>query len=350
MTGDRGRAARGLAVLAVGLVAACGLRLMASAPIDGGIAFGWPSETVVRLRLTAIAAGVSVGAALAVAGVMLQALLRNPLASPFVLGVSAGASLGVAVVLAVALTGAGAGAGLVASVVRAAGAGGHAVPAAVGAGLALATVAALGRGRAGTWMDPLAVLLAGVVVSAVCGSLVLALEHVAPGGLRQGMLAWMTGTIDDLLPGATLRTVAIAAGLGTLAGTVLAPSLDVLALGEDEARSVGASVGGVRTGLFIASGLLTAAAVAAAGPIAFVGLIAPHAARGLVGAGHRLLVPAAALAGAALLVAADAASQLLRIEGGRLPVGVFTALVGGPLFLMLLRRVRESSAGAGGGA
>ena len=343
--GSHPHAVRGTLLLAAGLLLAIAARLTLAIPIDGGIELAWPGGVVGELRVRAVAAAAGVGASLAVSGVLLQALLRNPLASPFVLGVSAGASLGVAVALTVAGSAGLASTAIGAWIAGGGGAGmGHVGPAMLGAVAALAVVAGLGRGGGRRWIDPLAVLLAGVVVSAVCGSLVLALEHVSTTGLRRGMLAWLTGSIDDLLPPGLLVTVLACGGLGTLAASRMGASLDVLSLGEDEARSVGAPVHTVRVLLFGLAGALTAVAVAVAGPIAFVGLIAPHAARGLVGAGHRVLVPAAALAGAGLLVAADAAVQLVRIGGGRLPVGVFTAMIGGPLFLVILRRMR------GGGA
>ncbi len=337
------RPAAGLLLLGAALLVAVAARLTVSVPIGGGIEVSWPDATIRGLRLTAVGAALGVGASLAIAGVLLQALLRNPLASPFVLGVSAGASLGVALSLA-AVVGGGLGGTVLGRLLGGDGgaAGGQVVPAMIGAAAALAVVAGLGRGGRG-WIDPLSVLLAGVVVSAVCGSLVLALEHAFPTGLRRGMLAWLTGTIDDLLPPGLLRAVLAAALVGGGLAAWTGPALDVLSLGEDEARSVGAPVDAVRLGLFGLAGVLTATAVAVAGPIAFVGLIAPHAARGLVGARHRVLVPAAALAGGALLVGADAAVQLVRVGGGRLPVGVFTALIGGPLFLVLLRRVRGAT-------
>ncbi len=348
MTARGPHAVRGTVLLAAGLLLAIVARLTVSTPIGGGLEIAWPGGVVGELRLRAVAAAAGVGASLAVSGVLLQALLRNPLASPFVLGVSAGASLGVAVALAVGGSAGLAGTVLGGWITGGGGAGlGHVVPAMLGAVAALGVVAGLGRGggRGGRrWIDPLAVLLAGVVVSAVCGSLVLALEHVSTAGLRRGMLAWLTGSIDDLLPPGLLATVLACGVLGTLAASRMGASLDVLSLGEDEARSVGASVHAVRLSLFGLAGGLTAVSVAVAGPIAFVGLIAPHAARGLIGAGHRTLVPAAALAGAGLLVAADAAVQLVRIGGGRLPVGVFTAMIGGPLFLVILRRMRGGEA------
>jgi iron complex transport system permease protein len=332
----------------VGLAGLLGIAVLARltlyVPIGGGLELAWPGEAVRPLRLTAAATAAGVGAALAVSGVLLQALLRNPLASPFVLGVSAGASLGVALSLALVVGGGIAGPTVAAWFGGGGATTGHIIPAMIGAMLALAVVAGLGRRGGRGWIDPLAVLLAGVVVSAVCGSLVLALEHVVRTGLREGMLAWLTGTIDDMLPRGLLAVTLAATGLGTATAIALGPSLDVLSLGEDEARSVGASVHTVRIAMFGLAGGLTAVAVAVAGPIAFVGLIAPHAARGIVGARHRILVPAAALAGAGLLVAADAAVQLVRIGGGRLPVGVFTALIGGPLFLVLLRRMRGGDA------
>lgn len=349
-------------MLLAALAGAVVVRLTVARPLGGGWSVGWPADGIDELRLTSVAAAASIGAGLAVSGVLLQALLRNPLASPFILGVSSGAALGVAVALSVVLSlgglaaGAAAGAapgsesagadGGLAMLVRGLAAGGHVGPAFVGAGLALGTVLLLGRvaGSPGSgWIDPLSTLLAGVVISSVCGALVLAMEHVSPGGLRQGMLAWLTGSIDELMPDRRLALCAGAAVTGAVAGWLMSGSLDALSLGEDEARSVGVAVGPVRVSLLVVASGCTAVAVAVAGPIAFVGLIAPHAARGLVGARHAWLVPAAAIAGAALLVGADATAQLLRLGGGRLPVGVFTALVGGPAFLILLRRVGRAT-------
>lgn len=333
-------AGAGIALLGTLLLAAIACRLLVYRGLDGTLALGWPPDVeLASLRAGAVLTGAVVGVLLALAGVMLQALLRNPLASPFVLGVSSGAALGV-MTASWAAWRFGATWAL---------AGGEALPATLGALAALAIVFLLGRqrGRPGGGLDPVTLLLVGVVVAAIGGSLSTWLQFQVPTGLRADFLAWITGTVRER-PSAPLLATAGALGLLALAAVAwTAPTLDALALGEDEARSVGVPVARVRSGLLVASGVVTAAAVALAGPIGFVGLVAPHLARTLVGPRHRGLAVAAALAGAAMLVGADAVAQVARPGGGRLPVGVFTALCGGPIFIWMLR---SSGARTGGGA
>ena len=164
------------------------------------------------------------------------------------------------------------------------------------------------------------------------------LQHLVPLDVRGRFLTWMMGTLPELASSGQL----VLSGLVIVAGFVVAwlmhAGLDLSLLGDDEARSLGVRIERVRLILLIIAGVLTATTVALAGPIGFVGLIAPHVARRLVGAHHAWLLPAAALSGAVLIIAADSARQLIDLGTGRLPIGVLTILVGGPMFLWLLRR------------
>lgn len=285
----------------------------------------WPGEEVVwELRLLGAACAVTVGAALGVAGVLLQSLVRNPLASPDLLGLSAGASL--AVVLSEPA---------VSGVWRAG-------PATVGAGAALGVVFALSRGRAG--LDRTGVVLTGVVVAVTCGAATALVRHLRPG-ITIGADRALVGAISD---DATWVQVGAAGGvtvLGVLVALLLARGLDAAALSDDEAASVGVAVGRLRVVTFVLSGVLSAAAVVLAGPVGFVGLIAPHAVRLLAGPGHRVLLPGALLAGAGFVCAADALTRVLATGSGRLPLGVVTALLGGPVFLWLLNRTLRRGPG-----
>ena len=311
---------------------ACGALLLAAAAarlLVGSSAFGWPGGVILALRAERLGVGCAVGVALAVSGLALQALLRNPLAEPYLLGLSTGAAAGM--VGASVLAGGAVGAGL---------AGG--LGAAAGAGLAVAVVFTLGR-RGGV-LDPLGVLLVGVVVSTIGGAGVLLLGHLGGPGVRDPLARWMLGTL-----GARAGSwPVLAAGVGGLAGLVafarLGPAVDLGTLDPDEAASMGVAVGRLRAAEFGLAGLLAAAAVAAAGPIAFVGLIAPHFGRLLVGPRHRPLAVASALLGAALLVGADALGAAVALGSERagrpvgvVPVGVWTALLGGVVFLAAVR-------------
>jgi iron complex transport system permease protein len=187
-------------------------------------------------------------------------------------------------------------------------------------------------------VDPLALVLAGVIVGSIFSAGSAALQSLVPAGLRGDFVLWMMGRVPEAPPQRLLLVVSALAVTGAGLGIALGRSLDAACLSDDEARSVGVPLGWLRVTLFLAAGILTAATVSLTGPIAFVGLVAPHAARLLVGPRHATLALGSALAGAALLLAADSARQLLEIGGGRLPVGVLTAVIGGPVFLLLLRR------------
>ena len=274
-------------------------------------------DVVLDLRLPRALAAFAVGGLLAVAGAMLQVLLRNPLADPYVLGVSGGAS--VFALLAIM-------AGLPAMGVDTA--------AALGAFAACLLVFAIAQG-AGGW-TPTRLLLTGIVVAAGAGSVVSVLLALSDDTGLRGMVFWLLGDLSRTRRWAWLVALLIVAAVG---GAALGRHLNVLARGVTQAASVGMDVRRFQVLLFFASSVLTGAAVSAAGAIGFVGLITPHVARLALGSDNRLVLPASALLGGILLMAADLASRVL-IAPRQLPVGALTALVGVPLFLALMSRQR----------
>src|SRR5205085_2791747 len=148
------------------------------------------------------------------------------------------------------------------------------------------------------------------------------------------------GSLSEETSSGVLGLVAAGVGLGLIAGAALGPAMDVAALGDDEARSSGLGLARLRIGLFMLAGALTAGSVVLAGPVGFVGLVCPHIVRLSAGPSHRSLVLGSALAGGALVVGADALTKALSLDQGRMPIGILTALLGGPVFIVLLRRER----------
>lgn len=286
--------------------------------------FGWAGDPVItELRLLRTVSAATVGGSLALAGVLLQSMLRNPLAAPDLLGVSAGASLGVS-------------AAAWASYTFSIGAAAFTGPAAavVGAFGALAVLALLARRSGG--FDTVSMVLSGVVIAVICGAGSTLFRAIMPPDPARPVERWLFGSIRDAHP-IEIAGSGVVLFLALAWSLLAARRLDAAALGEDEARGLGVGLQGLWTGQFLAAGLLAAGAVMLAGPIGFVGLVAPHAVRLIAGPGHRVLLPAATLAGGALVVAADAAVRTWTAETGRLPIGVLTSLVGGPVFLLLLR-------------
>jgi len=318
----------GLVLLAIVALAAMALRLLIDRDLDGAVSLVVPNGDVLQLRATALAAGAIVGVSLAVSGVLLQALLRNPLASPFILGVSAGAGLGVMTALYVNYR-------MGRTVIPE---GGHILPAMAGAIATLLVVWTLGRRRG--WLDPVSLVLVGVIVSTICAALMMTLQHLVPAGLHKDITRWMMGHISEAAPMTALISAGACALIGVVVGVLMGRAMDAATLGDDEARSVGVAVGPLRLWLFLLAGALAAGAVALAGPIGFVGLVAPHAARIVLGPRHGPLVLGAALLGIALVVGADVARQAVDLGAGRLPIGILTALIGGPMFIWLLRSGR----------
>ncbi len=283
---------------------------------------------VLVLRAPRIALGALVGAALGACGAGVQALFRNPLADPGLVGVSAGASLGAAGAI---VLGGGAMA-LLPGWVRPA-----LLPFAAFGGGALTTalVLALGsglRGRAAT----VTVLLAGVAVNALVGAVVGLLSQVADDAELRDLVFWTMGGLGH----ASWELVAATApwvGLVVVGLMRVARTLDLLALGEREASYLGVRIARVRRLVVAAVALGVGAAVAAAGLVGFVGLVVPHVARLTVGAKNQAVIPISALAGATLIVGADAIARTV-VEPAELPVGLLTAALGAPFFLYLLRK------------
>jgi iron complex transport system permease protein len=283
---------------------------------------GAAADIVLRVRLPRVVLSVLVGASLAVAGVLFQALLRNPLADPFVLGVSGGAALGGIAVLSL-----GSSVGL-----------SHAAVAPAAFAGALATTLLLGI-VSGSRASPTSLLLTGVVFNAFASAGIVFLASFA--GLSEGasVFLWLIGSLSNVRADIT-GWVALFLFAGLACAIPLARNLNLLTLGEEPAQQLGVDVARVRRVLLVAASLMVGAAVSVAGLVGFVGLIIPHLLRLLIGPDHRLLVPSAALAGGAFLLLCDTAARTL-LGGRELPVGALTSLVGGPVFLWLLRRHQQ---------
>ena len=273
-----------------------------------------------QVRLPRVVLGFLVGSCLASVGVALQALLRNPLADPYVLGVSSGAALGVAVAV---LFGIGTTV-LALSLLPVCGF--------VGGLVALAVMyrMAVTHDRLPTH----SVLLTGVILNAIFSALIMFITSIMEPNRSFGMMAWLMGSLT-----APAYSVLVALAAYLLIGLVLlfkqVRVLNILALGEEPARSLGIDTERVKRFIFLLSALMTGAVVSFSGMIGFIGMIVPHAVRLVVGADHRLLLPASALAGGTFLMAADTVARTVFVPS-EVPVGVITALAGGPFFVYLL--------------
>jgi len=270
------------------------------------------------LRLPRVAMGAIVGAALTVAGGSLQGLLMNPLADPYLVGVSAGAALGasLATVLHFGHTLGGAG---------------RCVVGFASGALTMALVIWLARSRGRIHRD--AFILAGVVVGSFMWALVTLLMSISGQDL-QTIVFWLMGSLSAEADWRVVAVVGAITGFGCLALYAYARDLNLLSLGEEQARQLGVETEALKLWVIVFAALVTAAAVSVSGVIGFVGLVIPHIARKLFGPDHRLLLPAAGLMGAAFLVWAD---TLARGIGEAFPVGVLTALLGAPFFFYLLK-------------
>ncbi|MDP6580106.1 MAG: iron ABC transporter permease [Vicinamibacterales bacterium] len=276
-------------------------------------------------RLPRALAGALVGASLAAAGVVLQALLRNPLATPFTLGVSAGASLGAMLVITL---------GLPLTVV-----GVPAVPIAsfAGALAAVAVVYALATLRR-QGLSTNVLLLAGVTLNSLFSAIILFVQYLADFTRSFQAVRWVMGNLDVSSYGPILSALPLM-GIAFVVFARLPRALNLLTLGAEGAATRGIDVLRTQRLAFLSASLVTGAAVALGGPIGFIGIIIPHLVRLLVGADHRLVLPASAFLGAAFLVACDVAARTV-LSPMELPVGVITAMLGGPFFLWLLIRHR----------
>ncbi len=311
--------------LLVVLLGLGGMVLLALCVLSGPSGFGLPAlgtpvgRAILSLRLSRIAAGVVVGAALSCAGVIFQALLRNPLAEPYVLGVSSGAGLGAAFAIL-----AGFGAAFTILLLPAI--------AFAGAILALLIVLAVAGGTRASVYD---LILSGVIVSAIASSILMFLVATAPRDGLHSVIWWMLGNLQPASRGQMILTSVVVLG-GILTAWLIAPQLDALTLGQEVAHHVGVRTELISTVGLLLGSLLAAAAVSLAGLIGFVGLIVPHVMRSLLGPGHRRLIPATALAGGIFLALCDALARTI-LAPREIPVGILTALCGGPFFLVILK-------------
>ena len=281
------------------------------------------------LRLPRILLAALIGGGLAASGAAFQGLFRNPLADPFIVGASGGAALGATLAIVY-----GAAWGPLP---------GGAVPLAAFAGAVLAVALVYGVAEVGGATPVIALALAGTALSTLFSAVVSLLMMLNDRSLQETYMWLLGGLSGRSWPALRASWMYLLAGSAGLA--LLARPLDALSLGDETAQSLGLSVGRGRALVVLTATLTTAAAVASAGIIGFVGLIAPHIARLLFGAGHARLIPASALLGALLLIVADdlARTVLAPIE---LPVGIVTAILGGPFFLYLLKaRQRELGGG-----
>ena len=329
---DARRLAMVLTVLAVVLtgvalaalfVGSAGLSASAVARALAGRAEASSVEAIVTLslRLPRVAVAVLAGAALAVAGVGFQALTRNPLAEPSILGVSSGAAFGVVLAQIFGLS-----AGLLAAL-------GVAAFAFGGALLAAAIVYLIAVAPGGLAVQTL--LLAGVIVGIFFSAAITVIISVVDFNRLSGVIHWLLGNLAPI-PAASLALFAALAAGGVWLILSSARELNLLALGEEAASQLGVDAERLKRRVFVAAALLTGTVVAFTGPIGFVGLIVPHVLRSLVGQDNRFLVPTAALAGGAFLLAADTLARNL-VAPAELSVGVITAFCGAPFFVWVLR-------------
>jgi iron complex transport system permease protein len=282
------------------------------------------AASLVELRAGRALMAFVTGGALALAGVMMQALLRNPLAEPYVLGISAGASVGALFALLMMCA---------AATVDLAAMGGAVTVALLLYVLARRDMRSGVAAEGGTSM----LLLTGVIMSSASMALVTLMLSIAPEGRLRSMVFWMIGD----LAGAPVRILPwIVLGAALAYALRNARAMNMLALHAEAAATLGVRVGAVRKGLFFMSAVLTASAVTSAGAVGFVGLIVPHACRFAFGPDHRVLIPAAVLGGGSLLVLCDTVARTV-VAPTQLPVGAITALIGAPVFLYQLHRMRK---------
>lgn len=283
--------------------------------------------TLWQVRFPRVAMAALVGASLAAAGAVMQGVFGNPLAEPGVVGVSAGAALAAAAVIVFDLTVLGE----------------WSVAAAAFVGGLVTTFAVYVLSRDAGRTEVVTLVLTGVAVNAMAGAALAYLMFLGDTQAREEIVFWQLGSLNGAREAHVLVSAPIALA-GLVGAVALARRLDLLALGDRAARHVGVDVERVRLLSIVVVAVLTAAAVSFAGIIAFVGLVVPHLMRMLVGPGHRFLVPGSVLAGALLLVLADLWARTA-VAYADLPIGMLTALFGGPVFFWLLRRARRTAGG-----
>lgn len=298
--------------------------LMGATPIGPSDADGNVADVtrtiLLQIRLPRVLLGFLVGGSLAAVGVVLQALLRNPLADPYVLGVSSGAALGAAV---------GVLCGAAATFLAEA-----ALPACGFAGGILALLIIYRMASSSERLPIHSLLLTGVILNAIFSALIMFITSILDPNRSYGMMAWLMGTLTSpTYSGLVGVGVYLSISLLLLFGQMRV--LNILALGEDAARSLGVDTERVKRTIFVLTALVTGAVVSVSGMIGFIGMVVPHAVRLAIGADHRLLLPASALVGGTFLIGADTIARTL-IAPTEIPVGIITALAGGPFFVYLL--------------
>lgn len=283
--------------------------------------------TLWDVRFPRVVMAALAGACLATAGALMQGVFGNPLAEPGVVGVSAGAAVAAATVIVFGLSFAGT----------------WTVALCAFVGGLITTMLVYVMSRDGGRTEVVTLVLTGIAINAVASAGLAFLMFLGDTQAREEIVFWQLGSLNGSR-WQYVGVVAPMAAVGLVAAFLLAPKLDLLALGDRAARHVGVDVERLRMTTIVVVAVLTAAAVAFCGIISFVGLVVPHLIRLLAGPGHRLLVPASALGGAVLLVLADLWARTL-IAYADLPIGMLTALVGGPFFFWLIRRARRTSGG-----
>jgi iron complex transport system permease protein len=292
-----------------------------------GLAGGTPvpplTDAIVwQLRMPRVLTAAMVGAGLALSGAVMQSVTRNPLADPYLLGLSSGASLGAVCVVILGV--------------------GFALPAAAFAGALIALLATLNIARVGGSITPGRAVLAGLAIAQLgSAGTSFIIFWAAKGDSYREILNWLLGS----LAGSSWSSVLISSVALVLVGTgilLAASRLDAFAFGDTNAASLGINVNATRWGFLVAVALLTGAMVAVSGAIGFVGLILPHLVRGLSGPGHRRLLPLVAVVGALFLVLADTLARTV-FDPRELPVGIITAFIGVPVFILLIKRKRSAA-------
>jgi iron complex transport system permease protein len=291
-------------------------------PADPALLLGGDPDDIrlavlVRLRLPRCLMAMIAGAGLSCSGLVMQALLRNPLAEPYILGVSGGAALGAiaALIFSLALPG-------------------SMALSFAGGMVSLLLVVALTYGRGITSLGTL--LLSGVMINAFCSALILFFLSMVPDHEASRVLFWIMGTVPS--PSSVeLMTAGAAVCAGIAVIFALSHRMNLLAMGADSARSLGISVKRTAVFLLVVTTCIVSTIVCQTGLLGFIGLVVPHALRRVLGADHRILVPACALGGASFMILCDILARVLP-RYGEMPVGVLTAMIGAPLFMFLLWR------------
>jgi len=282
---------------------------------------------IIQIRMPRILAGALVGAALAAAGIVYQGIFKNPMADPYVLGVSAGAAVGasLAIVLGIGFTFL----GLSTVTISAFG------------GSIIAVLIVYNISRVGSRVPVTTLLLSGMAVSIFLSAIIAVLQVIA-GEKLHAIVFWLMGGFS-YVEWKDVWAILPLICFGTVATYFYARDLNILALGEETAQHLGVDVEKVKKLLLVFGSLITAAAVSISGLIAFIGLVIPHITRIMIGPDHRVLLPTSIIVGASFLVICDAVARVI-VSPVELPVGVITALSGGPFFIYILRKKKESYA------